>query len=57
MVKYETTKGQLPTEEQLREVEEASQAPIVYDDDCPELSKAMLKALRCVAKQRDRKEA
>ena len=30
--------GQKPTEEQLREVKEARKSPIVFDEDCEELS-------------------
>ena len=38
--------GQKPTEEQLKEVEEAKKSPIVFDEDCQELSPAMIKAFR-----------
>ena len=31
------TKGQEPTLEQLKEVEEAKKYPIEFDEDCPEL--------------------
>lgn len=45
-----------PTEEQLREVEEASKQLIVFDEDCPELSPAMIKAFQCsIANRRRRK--
>ena len=50
-------KGQKPTEEQLREVEEAQKHPIEFDEDCPELSPAMHKAFRCAAAQRNRRKA
>ena len=30
--------GQKPTEEQLKEIEEAKNSPIVFDEDCEELS-------------------
>ena len=36
--------GQKPTEEQLKEVEEAKKSPINFDEDCKELSPAMMKA-------------
>lgn len=49
--------GQKPTEEQLREIEEASKKPIVPDQDCPELSLAMFKAFRCSVVQRNRRKA
>lgn len=51
---YIIESGQQPTEEQLREVEEAARKPIVFDDDCPEPSLAMLEALRLAAVQRNR---
>lgn len=37
---------QTPTEEQLKEVEEAKKSPINFDEDCQELSPAMMKALK-----------
>ena len=43
-----------PTEDQLREVIEASKRPLVYDEDCPELSEAMQKSLMCAVRNRDR---
>ena len=46
--------GQKPTEEQLREVEEARKSPIVFDEDCQELSPAMMKAFRSAVVQRHR---
>ncbi len=53
---YTLVKGQGPTEEQLKEVEEASKHPIVFDKDCEELSPAMIKAMRCAAVQRNRRK-
>lgn len=41
--------GQKLTEEQLAEINEAKRYPIVFDDDCPELSPAMMKAFKCAA--------
>ena len=49
-------KGQKPTEEQLQEIKEAAKRPIVFDEDCPELSPAMEKAFRCAAVQRNRRK-
>ena len=54
MVEYK--KGQKPTEEQLQEIREAAKRPIVFDEDCPELSPAMEKAFRCAAAQRNRRK-
>ena len=47
-------RGQKPTAEQLREVEEAKKEPIVFDEDCEELSDAMIKAFRCAGGKRNR---
>ena len=48
--------GQRPTREQLREVEEAQKNPIVSDEDCGELSPAMMKAFKSAVAQRNRKK-
>lgn len=48
--------GQKPTEEQLKEIEEAQNSPIVYDKDCEELSPAMMKAFKSAVVQRKRKK-
>lgn len=55
MIKTYTTNGQPPTDEQLKEVEEAKKYPIVFDEDCEELSPAMIKAFRCATVQRNRR--
>lgn len=34
------------TKEQLKQLEEARNSPIVYDEDCPELTDAELKEFR-----------
>ena len=49
-------KGQKPTEEQLKEVEEAEKYPIEFDEDCEELSPAMMKAFKCAVVQRNRRK-
>lgn len=51
-VTYTTQKGQKPTPEQLKEIEEAKKKPIEYDEDCEKLSPEMIKAFECVARQR-----
>jgi hypothetical protein len=48
--------GDKPTAEQLKEVEEASRKPIVFDEDCEELSPAMMKAFKCAVIQRNRRK-
>ena len=57
MTKTVTIKqGQKLTKKQLAEIEEAKNSPIVFDEDCPELSPAMIKAVKCSVRQRNRKE-
>ena len=48
--------GQKLTKEQLKEVEEARKSPIVFDEDCEELSPAMMKAFKSAVVQRNRKK-
>ena len=48
--------GQKPTEEQLKEVEEAKKYPIVCDEDCQELSPMMMKAFKSAVAQRNRRK-
>lgn len=50
------SKGQGPTEEQLKEVEEAQKQPITFDEDCEELSPAMMKAFKCAVAYRNRRK-
>ncbi|MCI5492798.1 MAG: hypothetical protein MR425_01565 [Lachnospiraceae bacterium] len=53
---FTINKGQKPTSEQLKEVEEAKKYPIEFDEDCGELSPAMMKAFKCAVVQRNRKK-
>ena len=46
---------QRPTDEQLQEVMEAKKHPIVFDEDSPELSPAMYKAMKSAVIRRNRK--
>jgi hypothetical protein len=48
--------GQKPTQEQLKEIEEAQNSPIVFDEDCEELSPAMMKAFKSAVVQRNRRK-
>ncbi len=50
-------KGQKPTDEQRAEVEAAKEQPIVFDEDCAELSEAMVKAFKSAVVQRNKKKA
>lgn len=51
------SKNQKPTPEQIMEVKLAKSKPIVFDEDCEELSPAMIKAFECVAPKRSVKKA
>lgn len=50
-------KDQKPTKEQLQEIEEAAKKPIVFDEDSPEMSQAMYKAMERKCAQRNRRIA
>ena len=45
-----------PTADQLIEIEEASKHPIVFDDDAPELSPAMIEAFKCSLAQKRKRD-
>ena len=48
--------GQKLTQEQLKEIEEAQNSPVVFDEDCEKLSPAMVKAFKSAVVQRNRKK-
>ena len=48
--------GQKPTKEQLKEIEEAENSPITFDEDCEELPPAMMKAFKSAVIQRNRRK-
>ena len=48
--------GQKLTDKQLKEIEEAKKRPIVFDEDCEELSPAMMKAFKSATIQRNRRK-
>ena len=48
--------GQKPTQEQLNEIEEAKNNPIIFDEDCEEQSPAMMKAFKSAVVQQKRKK-
>ena len=54
---FTISNGQMPTEEQLKEVEEAKKSPIVFDEDCEELSSSTIEAYKTAIIQRKRKKA
>ena len=41
----------------IREVEEADKAPIVFDEECPELSDAQLDKMAAIVREREAEEA
>ena len=49
--------GQKLTESQLAEIEEAKKSPIVFDEDCEELSPAMMKAFKSAVNQRNQRKS
>lgn len=53
---FTINKEQKPTKEQLQEVMDAKNSPIITDEDAPELSPAMLKAFKSSVIQRNRKK-
>lgn len=53
-VYYNHVPGTPLTDAQKKEIEEASKMPIVFDEDCPELSDEMIKAMKAAVRQRDR---
>lgn len=48
--------GQMHTEELLKEVAEAKKHPIIFDEDCQELSPAMMKTFKSAVVQRNRRK-
>lgn len=48
--------GQMPTEEQLKEIKEAKRHPIIFDEDCQELSSSIIKAFKSAVVQRNRRK-
>ncbi len=48
--------GQKLTQEQLKEIEEAQNSPVVFDEDCEELSPAMMKAFKSAVVQSNRRK-
>ena len=48
--------GQKLTQEQLKEIEDAQNSPVVFDEDCEELSPAMMKAFKSAVVQSNRRK-
>ena len=48
IVSYSITKDQKPTPEQIAEIREAARRPIVFDEDCPEMTEEQLRQFKRV---------
>lgn len=48
---YVLKKGQKPTEEMLQQVAEAAKRPIVFDEDCPELTDDQIAEIKMLMRQ------
>ena len=48
LVTYKRKKGTPLTPEQIAEIEEAAKYPIVFDEDCPEMTEEQLRQFRRV---------
>lgn len=48
LVSYSRKRGTPLTPEQIAEIEEARKHPIVFDEDCPEMTEEQLKQFRRV---------
>lgn len=46
--------NQKPSEESIRRLSTLKDEEIIYDDDCPEMTPKMQKALACAVAQRNR---
>lgn len=53
MVLRSLSANAMPTAEQVKMIKEAEKHPIVYEDDCPELTPAMAEAFKKAAQTRD----
>lgn len=54
MITFIMKENQKPSEETLKRLSELKDEDIVFDDDCPEMTHKMEKALECAAAQRNR---
>ena len=53
IVNYSITKDQKPTPEQITEIREAARRPIVFDEDCPEMTEEQLRQFKPVHPHRE----
>ena len=54
MTVFTIKENQKPSEETIKRLSELKDDEIVYDDDCPEMTPKMQKALACAVAQRNR---
>ncbi len=54
MTTFTINANQKPSEDTLRRLSELKDEEIIYDEDCPEMTPKMQKALSCAAAQRNR---
>lgn len=57
IVTYTITKDQKPTPEQIERIREAAKRPIVFDEDCPEMTDEQLRQFKRVHPRPDDSEA
>lgn len=55
VVTYELKPGQKPTDEQIARIREAAKRPIVFDEDCPELTPEAVESFLRAAHERNRR--
>lgn len=48
LVTYTITENQKPTPEQIARIREAAKHPIVFDEDCPEMTEEQLRQFKPV---------
>lgn len=46
LITYSITKDQKPTPEQIARIREAAKYPIVFDEDCPEMTEEQLRQFK-----------
>lgn len=51
VVTYSITEDQKPTAEQIERIREAAKRPVVFDEDCPEMTEEQLRQFKPVNPQ------
>lgn len=52
IIRTTVTKGQKPTEAQIKEIEEAAKRPVFFDEDSPELTPKQYAEMAAIARQK-----